>query len=82
MPGRKKEFYHRFLDEAGDTTFWGKGKIQSIGTADGVSLTFILGMLKFKQPLDDVRAMVTELQKEIVNDPYYKDVPSIEKKKK
>lgn len=38
-------------------------------------------MLKFKQPLDDVRAMVTELQKEIVNDPYYKDVPSIEKKK-
>lgn len=46
MPGRKKEFYHRFLDEAGDTTFWGKGKIQSIGTADGVSLA--LGYAKIQ----------------------------------
>ena len=30
---------HRFLDEAGDATFYGKGKSNIIGT-EGVSLTF------------------------------------------
>ncbi len=42
---RPKEFYHRFLDEAGDTTFFGKGKIPIVGSA-GVSKAFILGMVK------------------------------------
>ena len=38
--------YHRFLDEAGDTTFFGKGAIPIIGNA-GVSRTFIIGMVRF-----------------------------------
>lgn len=42
--------YHRFLDEAGDTTFYGKGKKNIIGT-NGVSNVFILGMIKVKDPL-------------------------------
>jgi len=39
--------YHRFLDKAGDTTFYGKGKKNIIGE-DGVSKVFILGMIKVK----------------------------------
>lgn len=72
--------YHRFLDEAGDTTFYGKGKTPIIGS-DGVSKCFILGMLKIKEPLHDVRQKVVELQNAIVNDPWFNEVPSIAKKK-
>ena len=36
---------HRFLDESGDTTFFGKGHRDIIGE-HGVSLTFGIGMLK------------------------------------
>lgn len=77
---KDKEFYHRFLDEAGDTTFFGKGKIPIIGKVDGVSLSFILGMVKFKEPLKELRERIIKLQNEIENDQYYKDVPSIQKK--
>ena len=48
--------YHRFLDEAGDTTFYGKNKSVIIGNS-GVSKAFFLGMVKFKQPLDTIRAV-------------------------
>jgi hypothetical protein len=72
--------FHRFLDEAGDTTFYGKGKIPMIGS-DGVSNYFLLGMLSVNQPLDEVRKAVIALQDSIVNDPYFLDIPSIKKKK-
>ncbi len=81
MVKHSKEFYHRFLDEAGDTTFWGKGKTPIIGKSQGVSLAFILGMVKFKQPMNLVREQVVKLQNEIERDEYLKGVPSIEKKK-
>ena len=77
--GKIKEF-HRFLDEAGDTAFYGKGKINIVGR-QGVSNTFILGMVKFREPLDVVRRKVIELQNDIAQDSFYKDIPSIEKKK-
>lgn len=80
MITRKKEFYHRFLDEAGDTTFWGKGKLPTVGKIDGISLSFILGMVKFKQPLNEIRNNVIELQSEVERDEYLTGVPSIEKK--
>jgi len=76
-----KEFYHRFLDEAGDTTFFGKGKIPTVGKVEGVSLSFILGMVKFKKPLNEIRKEIVELQREIESDEYLKDIPSIRKKK-
>jgi hypothetical protein len=72
--------YHRFLDEAGDTTFYGKGKIPLVGS-DGVSNYFLLGMLTVNEPLDVVRKKVIELQNNIVSDPYLLEVPSIQKKK-
>jgi hypothetical protein len=70
---------HRFLDETGDTTFYGKGRKSILGT-NGVSNCFIIGMLKIKQPLNEVRKAVNELQLKVANDPYF-DVASIRQKK-
>ncbi len=77
--GKPEEFYHRFLDEAGDTTFYGKGKLPILGT-EGVSKAFIIGMVKFKEPLQPIRDRIIELRNQVINDPYFKDVPSIQKK--
>jgi hypothetical protein len=70
---------HRFLDEAGDTAFYGKGKKGIIGN-NGVSGCFIIGMVKFKQPLPEVRKAVAELQNIVASDPFF-DVISVKKKK-
>jgi hypothetical protein len=70
---------HRFLDEAGDTSFYGKGKKSIIGS-NGVSSCFIIGMVKFKQPLADIRKSVADLQNKVANNPFF-DVISIRKKK-
>jgi hypothetical protein len=75
----KLKEYHRFLDEAGDTTFYGKGKIPIIGN-NGVSNTFILGMVKIKQPLEEIRKTIAEKQNEIANSTYYKNIPSVKKR--
>jgi hypothetical protein len=71
--------YHRFLDEAGDTAFYGKGRIPIIGS-EGVSKCFILGMLKIKESLPLARQKVIDLQNKIATDPYFFDVSSIQKK--
>lgn len=71
---------HRFLDEAGDSTFYGKGKKLIVGE-NGVSLSFMIGMLKIKEPLDGIRKQVEALQMQIANDVYFSDIPSIQKKK-
>jgi hypothetical protein len=71
---------HKFLDEAGDTTFYGKGRIPILGT-DLVSNVFILGSLTINEPVNGVRNKVVELQNEIVSDLYFKNIPSILKKK-
>lgn len=70
---------HRFLDEAGDTTFYGKGKVPIVGQ-EGVSLCFMLGMVKIKEPLDSLRRRIVALQNEVAADIYYADVPSLQKK--
>ena len=69
--------FHRFLDEAGDTTFYGKGKELIVGH-DGVSKSFILGMLNIKEPLGPVRERVVSLHSAIAADPYYRDNPRIQ----
>lgn len=73
-----KYTYHRFLDEAGDTTFYSR-RTPVVGE-NGVSNCFILGMLKIKEPLENVRLKILELQQSIASDKYYKGVPSIQKK--
>jgi hypothetical protein len=77
----EKHKYHRFLDEAGDTTFYGKGKIPIIGN-NGVSNYFIMGMLTIKEPILEVRKKIISLQENIEADPYLFEIPSIQKKKR
>lgn len=71
--------YHRFLDESGDTSFYGKGKKIIIGE-EGVSKTFILGMVKFRTKLEPIREQIKILQQEILSDDYLNEIPSITKK--
>ena len=71
--------YHRFLDESGDTTFYGRGDKIIVGEI-GVSKTFILGMVKFRTNLEPIREKIIVLQNEVVGDEYYQNVPSIQKK--
>jgi len=79
MHKKKPNSNYRFLDEAGDTTFYGKGKINIVGF-QGVSKSFILGMVKFNEPLENIRSSLIILQKQIENEIYFKDIPSIQKK--
>ena len=71
---------HRFLDEAGDATFYGKRKIPLLGSGQ-VSEYFLLGMLSVNEPLVQVRQKIRELQNAIASDSYFINVPSIQKKK-
>lgn len=71
--------YHRFLDEAGDTTFFGKGKAPIMGK-DGVSKSFAIGMVKFNEPLNEVREKIITFQNKIATHPLYKDIPSVKKR--
>jgi len=76
---RDKAADHRFLDEAGDTTFFGKGRELIVGNP-GVSRAFSIGMVKFNCALDDVRQQVLALQRQVEQDDYLKAIPSIRKK--
>src|SRR6266478_5046584 len=60
---------HRFLDEAGDTTFYGKGRVPIVGQP-GVSLSFAIGMVKFNADLNEIRKAVRTLQDEVTADKY------------
>jgi hypothetical protein len=70
---------HRFLDEAGDTTFYGTGRKLILGQ-EGVSLSFTIGMLKVAEPLADLRAAVVAQQSAITGDAYVNRIPSVAKK--
>lgn len=76
---RRPNTYHRFLDEAGDTTFFGKGRVLILGQ-EGVSKAFILGMLGFTEPLEPVRERIMALQKSIAANPYYTAIRNVQKK--
>jgi hypothetical protein len=71
--------YHRFLDEAGDATFYGKGRIPILGEL-GVSNAFILGMVRFDEDLNIVRQAIIDAQKKVEASRYYRKVPSVVKR--
>lgn len=74
-----QEKVHRFLDEAGDTTFFGKGRVPILGQ-DGVSLCFGLGMVKFDAPIAEVRPQVEALCRAVEMDDYLNRIPSVVKR--
>jgi hypothetical protein len=79
MDEKKIKITHRFLDEAGDTTFYGKGRKIIVGHS-GVSLTFGVGMLKINDDLRATRQKIIELQRRIEQDNYLNVIPSIRRK--
>jgi hypothetical protein len=70
---------HRFLDETGDTTFYGKGRKLIIGK-EGVSLCFGLGIVRIDRPLHEVREEVRALQRQVEADPLLNAIPSVQKR--
>jgi len=67
-----------FVDEGGDSTlFSGKGKVM-IGTT-GCSRFFMLGLLDVRDPVGLQRSF-DDLRARLMNDPYFKDVPSMQAK--
>lgn len=70
---------HRFLDEAGDPTFFKKGRILAVG-APGISLSFSLGMVKFNGDLDSIRSDIRAMEGEIGRDDYLNRIHSVRKK--
>ncbi len=78
-PTEKQEKIHLFLDEAGDTTFFGKGRVPILGQ-DGVSLCFGLGMIKFAAPVAEVRRQVEALCRAVEADDYLNRIPNVAKR--
>lgn len=68
--------YHRFLDESGDMTFFGKGKV-NILNSNGVSKSFSLGLVEIKNNLDVTREEIKALCKLVEDDPYLNVIPSV-----
>ena len=77
---KKIKTNHCFIDEAGDTSFYLKGKQSALNT-QGVSSCFILGMVKIYDDLEEVRQKINQLQLEIIKNPLFQ-VPSVLKKVK
>lgn len=73
------EKVHRFLDEAGDTTFFGKGRVPILGQ-EGVSRSFGLGMVKFAAPVIEVRSQIEQLCREAQSGAYLTTIPSVAKR--
>ncbi len=71
---------HYFIDEAGDSTLFDKHGNVIIGN-EGNSKFFILGLLKITDPYS-LRRNLDHLRKEIMNDPYFNGVPSLDPKRK
>lgn len=64
-----------FVDESGDDTIFSKKGRVIIGQ-NGNSRFFIMGLLQVNDP-DSLSAEMTGLRTELVNDPYFKNVPSM-----
>jgi hypothetical protein len=73
------ETSHRFLDEMGNPTFFGKGKQCIIGH-EGVSLAFGMGIAKIERPLAEVRNEIQALQQQVAHDPLLNTLPSVVKR--
>jgi hypothetical protein len=71
---------HYFVDEAGTPTLFRRRR-QSIVGVDGCSKYFILGSLEIDDPIA-LRGQLNELRKELLTDPYFKDVPSMQRSDK
>lgn len=65
-----------FVDEAGDPTLFSRKGRLIVGD-DGCSRFFILGKLEIEEP-DDLAAHLAALRRDLLADPYFKAVPSMQ----
>jgi hypothetical protein len=73
-PVRDRDLYF-FIDEAGDPTFYNrKGKL--IVGSEGCSSRLILGFIRVKSDPTEMRQKLQALHQEILNDPYFQQLPS------
>jgi len=72
---QKVEYF--FVDETGDPTFFNRFGKNIVGI-EGCSKILILGFIRTDNP-EELRKKMLGLNQEIVDDPFYKGVPSIEK---
>jgi hypothetical protein len=79
LPPETLAISHRFLDEMGNPTFFGKGKECVIGH-QGVSLGFGMGIAKIERPLAEVREEIRTLQQQVTDDPLLNTLPSVVKR--
>lgn len=78
-PAEELPKFHRFIDEVGDTTFYG-GKRRLILGREGVSKAFGIGLLKLNEPIAEVRQRVEDLQREVEADTLLNTIPSVRKR--
>lgn len=79
VPPSAQEVVHRFLDETGDTTFYGAGRQLILGN-EGVSHCFGMGIVRIDRPLDEVRNEIRRLQHSVEADPLFNPLPSVRKR--
>jgi len=71
---------HYYVDEAGDPTLFNKyGKI--LVGSPGCSRYFIMGFLHVAEP-DVLKADLDQLRRDVLADPYFQDVPSLQPKRR
>lgn len=76
QPSKSEARKHYFVDEAGDAVLFGsRGKVL-IGS-DGCSRFFMLGLLDVHDP-ERLATELAELRKNLLADPYFKGVPSMQ----
>ena len=71
---------HYFVDEAGDPTLFGQGGKAVVAT-EGCSRFFIEGKLECRD-VDALAADLADLRAEVLADPYFKGVPSLDPARK
>lgn len=74
-----KNTFHRFLDETGNTVFFGRGDKLLVGN-NGVSLSFGIGLTKFNGSLKVIRQEVRDLELSIEKDELLNCIPSVQKR--
>jgi len=72
-----KENIYYFVDESGDPCFYDRRGNYIVGK-EGCSKLLMLGFVKIDEP-KHIRKALKDIRDKIVNDPYLKDIPSLQK---
>ncbi len=72
----EKTIKHYFVDEAGDLTLFDRRKRIIVGK-EGASRCFMVGLVDLPNP-EEARGKLDELRKELLSDPYFRGVPSMQ----